>query len=288
MIRRMCEASRASAGSGSTASSHSSGRRASSPIAPWPDSRNAASEALSRGFSRTQRRTPRRIGSSSPASNPARKFRPVCRRDSAIHALTHWPQSALQAVTDWPWSTFAAFAAAGAAIVAVGIEIRERRRALACEAVAELAAESSRWNTRSAAFLRNVERFNKGLKSRQDINNEFVTLLTDASSEMTRALILVQLACNDSEFLSKVDGARHKIDEFLSIVARSETAESEQAEAERLAAAIESGLSALDEISYLTSSAVERGMRVYRRRRSWRQVGTQQLAEFKKSVPFAR
>lgn len=94
---------------------------------------------------------------------------------------------------------------------------------------------------------------------------------------MVRALKLTQLVCNDSEPFFTIGAAERKFSEFMSAIQRNGPAESPQDELKRLAVVLQSGLRILKEFAVLARTAVERGLDVYRRRRSWWQLDPQRL-----------
>lgn len=175
----------------------------------------------------------------------------------------------LDHIAGWPWSTVAAFLAVAAAIYAVWAQISERRRVLAGEAVAELSACALQWSTQAAACLKSVQRFLDGTISRSEANAQGLTVTTEATHKIARAVQMVKLTCCDSELLSLASEVERKVNEFLNHFDRPET-ELLEAERTRLTEVVEAGFATLEDFAAAAGGAVDRGVRVYKRRCSIR------------------
>src|SRR5690625_3488177 len=110
----------------------------------------------------------------------------LLRHDESVYI--HELSDVLEVLGHWPWATIAAFAAAGITLYVGQTQINERRRPLGRQIVSQLVAAIDEWTAAAGVALRRP-----GSKSRSEVIDRF----RGASFELTKALLVADMACGD-------------------------------------------------------------------------------------------
>jgi hypothetical protein len=212
-----------------------------------------------------------------------------------LGGVTHWMHVVAHAMAHWPWATIfptiAAFSAAGAALWVARNEIRERQQLLGREIVSELIDVSLNWSNQAGRFLGAVRRWLLGTGNAAEVNNEALDVLTEASNETVRALMVARMASNDFDLDVRISAMEAKIIEFVALLQRPDPPQPESPEQQRhrLTHALDAGLIQLHEFGPISDAVVQRGHQLYsvrhgvryrRAQRRWdRQLARAQASE---------
>lgn len=111
----------------------------------------------------------------------------------------------LEVVGHWPWATIAAFAAVGVSLYVGQTQINQRRRLLGRETVGQLCATVHEWTDAAVRLAHH-----RGRESFSAVLLQF----RRESAELTKSLIVAQMACHDAELQRHLEGIVSPVNKF--------------------------------------------------------------------------